>query len=371
MKKILALTPSLEVTAYTTIQRLRELPLAGTILVKEGDVVGAQDVIAKAAIPGELIVIRIPERMGLEAFEIVAGMQVKEGDVVKVGDLLCEHKGLFGFFKTKFFAPEVGIVEFFSATTGHLGIRQSSTELLLTAYVPGKIVRKKDSFSVTIECECAFVQGVFGVGGVRHGTLEVLNKTFQREVVENDIPNTSEGKVLVGALQCAAQRGATGFITGSIDDATLKGYLGYDVGIALTGDEKVTMTLIITEGFGELPISHRAQSIFIAADGGYVSLDGSTQVRAGAVRPEVILLPQKVVGDLSTTDSGQGLRLGKEVRVIRAPYFGAIGEIVELPVQPQALETGALARVAKIKIKDNIFTVPRANLEVMVTSHTL
>jgi len=300
-------------------------------------------------------------------------MLVKEGDAVRIGDLLCEHRGLFGLFKTQFLAPESGIIDYFSATTGHLGIRQPSLELALSAYIPGRVIAKKDHFSVTIECECAFIQGVFGVGGVRHGTLLVLEETFEREIKADDIPLQCAGRVLVGgtrvnlsALQCASERGATGFVTGSIDDATLKGYLGYDLGIAITGDEKVAMTVIITEGFGTLPISKRAQAILIASNGGEVALDGATQVRAGAVRPEIILPmqePQKTI--VALIDNDKGLHVGKEVRVIRAPYFGKISKILELPTQPQKLSSGAIAKVAKLSIDGVTCIVPRANLEVM------
>jgi hypothetical protein len=62
------------------------------------------------------------------------------------------------------------------------------------------------------------------------------------------------------------------------------------------------------------------------------------------------------------------LRVGGRVRIIRVPYFGLQGEIVELPKEPKAIATGALARVALVRLVDSLgetVLVPRANLEVV------
>jgi len=42
-----------------------------------------------------------------------------------------------------------------------------------------------------------------------------------------------------------------------VSDETLRQYVGYDIGVAITGQENVPMTLILTEGFGELPMARR------------------------------------------------------------------------------------------------------------------
>jgi hypothetical protein len=367
-----ALTPSLQLLQNTTIQRIRELPISGELLVEVGDVVSPQQVVARAMLPGELLVIRLPESTGLDPDEVRGGLKIREGEVVSEGQVICEITGLLGFFRTIAKSPVAGIVEHFSPTTGHVSVRLSPRELTVSAYVSGKVLDCHGSQSVTIECYCDFVQGVFGVGGASHGSLLVLKETFNDELTEDMIPEDCRGKVVVGgrnvsvkALKALAVRGAVGLVTGSIDNHTLSDFLQFDLGIALTGNEDIPFTVIITEGFGALGMSNRARDIFIHNDGRLVSIDGTTQVRAGAVRPEIVMPLDGEPGDTpAQSKSGEGLTINSTVRIIRAPFFGKIGTIAELPVNPMKLPTGAHARVARVKIGDELVVVPRANLEV-------
>ena len=58
--------------------------------------------------------------------------------------------------------------------------------------------------------------------------------------------------------------------------------------------------------------------------------------------------------------------LGVKVRMIRVPYFGMYGEIVELPDKLEEIPSGARARVVRVKIGDgSVVTVPRANIELV------
>lgn len=368
-----ALTPSLQLLQKTSIQRVRELPISGDLLVKVGDVVSPQQVVAKAMLPGELLVIRLPESTGLDPEEVRGGLKVKEGEAISEGQVVCEVSGLFGLFKTIAKSPVAGIVEHFSPTTGHVSVRLSPRELNISAYVSGKVVDCYGSQSVTIECYCDFVQGVFGVGGARHGTLSVLSETFSDELTADKIPVDCDGRVIVGgrnvsaaALRALATRGAAGLVTGSIDNHTLADFLQFDLGIALTGNENIPFTVIITEGFGALGMSNRAQNIFNNNNGRLVSIDGTTQVRAGAVRPEIVMpLDGKPDTLFVQSKFGEGLAVGGSVRIIRAPFFGKIGTIAGLPVHPVKLPTGAHSRVALVTLENENVIVPRANLEVI------
>jgi hypothetical protein len=368
-----ALTPSLQLLQKTTIQRVRELPIPGELLVKVGDIVTPQQVVAKALLPGELLVIRLPENTGLDPDEVREGLKVKEGEGISEGQVVCEVSGLFGLFRTIAKSPIAGMVEHFSPTTGHISVRSSPRELNVSAYVSGKVVDCYDSQNVTIECYCDFVQGVFGVGGARQGNLMVLKETFNEELTEERIPAECHDKVVVGgrnvsveALRALGAKGAAGLVTGSIDNHTLADFLQFDLGIALTGNEDIPFTVIITEGFGALGMSDRAQGIFVQNNGRPVSIDGTTQVRAGAVRPEIVMPLDGKPGTMSEESNfGMGLTVGSTVRIIRGPFFGRIGTISELPVHPVKLSTGAHSRVAMVKIEKQGVVVPRANLEVM------
>ena len=366
-----ALTPALAVSSRTIIRRRRDLPIAGDVLVKEGEVVTGSQVVARAQLEGELRLVRVAELLGIPASDLPTALRVGEGDSVADGTLLGELRGLWGLFRSTVLSPIAGTVEFISSATGHVGVRAPSTPLNLTAYIDGRVVAVEPNRSVVIEAESTFVQGIFGVGGERRGRLRLLPVSADTVLTEELIPDSAQGEVLVGghsptsaALAKAAKAGAVGCITGSIDDRALREYVGYDIGVALTGDENVAMTLIITEGFGSLPISERVLSTLRSINGEVVSINGATQVRAGAQRPEIVGPMSQTAGIRDIRE--RSLSLGARIRVIRVPFFGATGVIEELPHELVRIETGASVRVLRATLDDGRqVTVPRANVELL------
>lgn len=366
------ITPSLTRLAATTIYKVRELPVLGKISVKQGDTVSSDQIVATGEIQGDLIIVRISEQLGIEPFEVMKGIKVKVGDLITKGDLLCEHKGLFGIFRSKLFAQEEGTVEMLSELTGHIGLRLPSRHIQLAAFISGtvkEIVAKK---SVTIEGRGAFIQGIFGVGGERTGKLHLLDVKADEIIKPNHIPDDSKGMILAGGsaatietLNTAAKAGAVGMIFASIDDQTLAAYLGYDLGIALTGNEEVPMTLIITEGFGTITLSDQVQQLLVKFNGQQASINGATQVRAGALRPE-LFIPHTTEKPLTGVTITGFLQVGAKIRGIRVPYFGEIMQVVEMPTKAEKIETGAEMRVLRAERSDRtVVTIPRANVELL------
>jgi hypothetical protein len=364
-------TPGLQISPATKVIKRRELPLQGRVLVSVGDVVTSSTIVAEADREGELRIVRVGDELGVLSDEVPSYMKLAIGESVAEGQCIAEAKGLWGLFKTRVASPISGAVEFISTATGHVGIRAAKKTIELSAYIDGVVSSVVQARGVIIEETGTFVQGIFGVGGERVGKILPLAGSCDSPVTEGDVPNDVRGAILVGghspslaALQKAQSLGAVGFITGSIDDTTLCGFVGYDIGVALTGDEPVSMTLIITEGFGRIPINARIIEILKGIAGSTASINGATQVRAGALRPEII----SRVSDSSGSHNhvlGTGLVVGSRVRLIRVPYFGMHGIVTELPHELVSIETGAFARVARVALADggHEVLVPRANLE--------
>lgn len=371
------LIPALEITKKRLVRKVRELPLAGEVLVEPGQQVSAKSIVLRAALPGELSILRIPEKLGVEVEEVQQLLKARNmavGQTVKQGELIVEHAGLFGLFRSRFISPLSGTIEYVSESSAHIGVRQAPKQFELKAFIDGKVTSIVPQRSVTIEGVACYVQGIFGVGGERNGQLEILNCPSSKVLKPEDLPEQLTSKIIVGGtkpnadcLRAASKGGAVGFVTGSIDDQALKDYLGYDLGIALTGDEEISMSLIVTEGFGELAISDRVLETLATHHGKYASINGATQVRAGAVRPEIIVgLGSAEINQQDVLEpTRSGLELGAMVRVIRVPYFGQVGQVIDLPHSLHKIESGAMARVAVLKISGQEVVVPRANLELI------
>ena len=154
---------------------------------------------------------------------------------------------------------------------------------------------------------------------------------------------------------------------GGIDYDSISKILGYSLGVAITGTEDTT-TLILSEGFGEINMAERTFNLLKDNEGKIASINGATQIRAGVIRPEIVIpLNSQMKGEKATNDSNHGISIGSLVRIIRSPYFGKIGEVISLPPELQQMESETMVRVAEIKVNEENFLIPRANLESVET----
>ena len=377
-----AYTPGLKVSARARIEKTRRLPLKGTVLVKEGDIVTPRSVIARTELPGIMQTVKLAERLGVEPGDVRSLLRYKEGDTVAVGDLLAETKGVFGrFFRSEVRSPFAGKIELISATTGHVGVREAPTPVEREAYIRGAVVRVLPNEGVVVACEGALVQGIFGVGGERQGEIAVVANGPDQPLTDAEITEAHRGKIVVGgsnvsgaALRKAAQVGAVGIVAGGVIDRELMDYLaealnqpGYDIGVAITGQEPIAFTLMVTEGFGEIAMAARTFALFQSLAGEMASINGATQIRAGVIRPEVIV-PLSDTLEMRAEDAAAGglLDIGTPIRVIREPYFGILGTVSGLPNELVKIESETFARVLEAKLADGrTVTVPRANVEII------
>ncbi len=136
------------------------------------------------------------------------------------------------------------------------------------------------------------VQGIFGVGGERRGAIKLAVQSPADTLGVEHISESDAGKILVGAatvtldaIRKASEVGATGIIVGSIKDVDLITFLGYDIGVAITGQENINLTIIATEGFGYLPMAERTFNLLKSLDGRVASMNGATQIRAALSDP--------------------------------------------------------------------------------------
>ncbi|MCG6154683.1 hypothetical protein [Rubinisphaera margarita] len=370
-----AYTPGLKVTDCTNLRVKRILPIAGTVHVERGQRVEAEDVVAEALIPGNVYPINLANQLAVAPADIQDCMHVNIGDRVEVGDLLAESKGIFGFFKTPYHSRSAGVIETVSRITGQVIIRGEPIPVQVKAYVKGEVIDVMPEHGVVIESSVSFIQGIFGIGSEAFGPIKVACTSPHDKLTEDKITADMRGAVIIGGARMTSEGiaeaikvGAAAVVSGGIDDQDLKSILGYDLGVAITGTEKIGPTLIITEGFGDIAMAQRTYDLLCSREGEQASVSGATQIRAGVMRPEIVIpLPEHRKAE--TIDEGvvEGLlEPGVNVRLIRDPYFGQIGRVAALPPEPQVLDSGSKARVLSVSLPDGAeIIVPRANVEII------
>lgn len=375
-----AYTPGLRVADRVTVRKNRILPLPGKTLASVGDRVEAETIVARTDMPGKVFSVNAAGRLGIPPGEVAKYMVKKEGDSVEENEIIAESKSFISWLKATCFSPIKGSIESISTITGQVLLREPPNPLEVPAYIDGKVVEVMEGEGVVVETVATFVQGIFGVGGEAVGPLELVVKSPDEPLTPNLITKEHKGKILVGgsvarmdALEKAVKVGVKGIVVGGLFDEDLKKLLGYDLGVAITGSEKIGLTLVITEGFSEIDMAQKTFELLKNNAGAKTSINGATQIRAGVLRPEIII-PHVDVAGAGAEPSGEspeaetesGMEPGDMVRIIREPYFGVIGRVEGLPVQPQEIETETKVRVVEIRLPDDsVVVVPRANVEMI------
>lgn len=370
-----AYTPGLTVSGDIVVRRIRRLPIKGEVNVTAGDKVGPNDVVARASLPGILQTIKLAEKLGLEPKDAKSLFLLNIGDRVEKGQMVAESKGFFGLFKNQVKSDYDGVIEAISEVSGHVLVRQAPIPVDLTAYISGVVAEILPDEGAIIETRGAMVQGIFGIGGEREGEIRIAVASHSEPLEAKHILDTDAGKILVGgslvsasAIRRAEEVGAVGLIGGGVLDSDLIEYLGYDIGVAITGQEPIPLTVLVTEGFGTLDMAERTFNLLRSLEGKRASMNGATQIRAGVIRPEIIA-PLDISG-AETHAAGGALELkaGTPIRIIREPYFGLLGKVTELPSQLVTLESGTEVRVLRATLDSGEeVTVPRANVEIIAT----
>jgi hypothetical protein len=370
-----AYTPGLKVTNRITHRVRRVLPIKGEVLVNTGDRVEAEQVVAQTFMPGDITPLNLSNLLSMPPADVVDCMLKKEGDRVTVGEPLAQTKGIFGLFKTTYRSKHEGTIETISDVTGQMILRGEPIPVEVKAYLTGEVVEVIPEEGVIIQADVTFVQGIFGVGGENYGTIRMAAVSHDQELVADMITPDMKGCVVIGggrvwheAVEKALDVGAAAIIAGGIDDQDLKTILGYDLGVAITGTEKIGLTLVITEGFGDISMAERTFKLLRSREGAFAAVNGATQIRAGVMRPEIVipLSPEQLSAEKEPPHVGGVLEIGRPVRIIRDPFFGLIGEVSGLPAEPNVLGSGSKARVLEVKLESGeSVSVPRANVELI------
>lgn len=371
-----AYSPGLKVSRRTEVKKERRLPLRGEVLVSVGDRVTAETVIARTELPGNVQTINVANKLSILPEDIDRHMLAKVGDWVDQDKNVAESKSFFGLFKSRCEMPVGGTIESISEITGQVIVREKAIPVEVNAYLDGEVVEVFEGEGVLVKTDATFVQGIFGIGGEAIGELEVVAESGGEVLTTDMITSAHKDKIILGGslvtidtLKRAREMGVRGFIAGGIGDSDLRTILGYDLGVAITGSEDIGLSVVVTEGFGQMTMAERTFALLKSRQGMKASISGATQIRAGVIRPEVVI---PLVGAAEVDEGGaaaslsSGMVVGTPVRVIREPYFGRIGEVTDLPPELQKLETEAMVRVLGVEFEDGSKAViPRANVELI------
>ncbi|MDD2683407.1 MAG: hypothetical protein PHY21_04680 [Candidatus Cloacimonetes bacterium] len=371
-----AYSAGLTVTDSIILRKERILPLKGEVLVKKGAKVKGDDVVAQTLLPGKVVPFNLANKLGVTPAQLLQYIKIKPGDQITKKTVLAENKGLFGLglFKSEVRSPVDGEVENISAVTGQVLLREPRIPVQVKAFLDGMVTEVIEGEGVVIENKSAYIQGIFGIGDETLGEIKILADTPDDELDAGKIDDSCRDKILVAGsfvpffvIDIARKHGVKAIITGGIDDQDIKKLLGYDIGVAITGHENVGITIICTEGFGKIKMADKTFNLLKQFDGKKASVHGHTQIRAGVIRPEIIIPLDFDENELVSKEASLPvLEIGTLVRIIRQPHFGRIARVTALPEELTMVESETLVRIMEAEFDDGTkISLPRANVEVI------
>lgn len=366
-------TPGLKVAESTVVLKDRRLPLKGEVMVKLGDRVAADDIVARTELPGKIYPVNVANQLGVSAAQLKRFMHKKVGERVREGEIIATSPGFFGLFKSEAKAIVSGTIESISPVSGEVIFQADPIPVEIDAYISGHLVDIHPEEGCVVQAQGTLVQGIFGLGGEVKGELKMAASSPTAVLKASDLNASMKGQIVIGgsylkldALKRAIELGVAGVITGGFDYDDIKELLGYEVGVAITGTEDLGLTLVVTEGFGEIQMAPATFELLKKHEGKRASINGATQIRAGVIRPEVV-----VTDDSADKPEGRyeapepvGIQLGDQVRGIRAPHFGKIGRVKSLPVDLSTMESETKVRTMEVEFETGeTALLPRANVE--------
>jgi hypothetical protein len=345
------LAPITYIQPLTTLRRTRLLPVEGSLLVGLGDRVRASDVIARSNLYTKHLMLDAARALGVPANRVSKLIQRSVGESVEQGAIIAGSRGLAA---RQLRAPAAGQIA--AISEGQILLRVSDESTEMQARVPGQVIDVSPGRSVTIECICAWVQGVWGNGRNGEGNLQWVSPD---DLTADQIDMSLRGSILIAghcsqrqALELAGQVPIRGLILGSLATRLLP--------VA----ERMQYPIILIEGFGQMGINADATKLFDLHNGASAALNAQRSDPLSGDRPEVII-PLSEAGRPPQPVDMQSFRIGQNVRVLSGNHKGLLGEIIDL-LPNVIFESKLHGPAAEVTLSGGGRTrVPLANLELL------
>jgi hypothetical protein len=341
------------ILTQTTITRTRHWAGRGTTLVTVGQMVQAADAIVEVAGNSEIRLVEGASALGVAPADVRRALQVAVGEDVREGQVIAKKGGLF---RKSLAAPVTGTLLHVDDTRGILLIRTVAPVTPINALLRGEVSAVEADQSVEITSQGAVIQGIWGNGRANAGTIRLLISSASDSANPALINPGLRGTVLVvGAtadrtlLERAQGVGVMGVIAGSMD------------GALLSLAQSVSYPIVLTEGFGNIPINDASFAILADLNGREATV-GVLSDKVGI--PEILVARSGVVRPLFPPGA---LAAGDRVRLLSAPYVGQLGTIEESAGRRIALPNRVPATVCTVRLDRGLSVqIPYANVERLV-----
>jgi hypothetical protein len=343
------------VSLLVVIRRQRTLPARGMIGVRVNQKVSPADVVGRTTLAPAHYLFDIAHGLGLPPAKADRYLRRELDEKVSGGDVLA---GPVGVMRRVVRAPEEGRVVL--QGDGRLLYEGLGEGFELKAGLPGTVIGMEPDLSVTIETAGALVEGIWGNGRHEFGVLRVATQGSSNVLAAADLNIDLRGAVIVAGrlddphiFRGLSALPVRGVICGSMPSALIP------------AAKECEIPVILTEGFGSIPMNSAIFELFSTNAGREASLNAQQTDRWKGLRPEVII-PLPAVGSADVPSEAVQLVVGRRVRILRAPYAGREGSVVSLPEGLLPVGNGIRVQCAEVELGETgLVRMPIANLDIL------
>ena len=336
------------------IELERKFPGTCKSVVKVGEAVDPESVIAHCEISAGMRLIKIAHELGVSAGKVQKYLLRKIGDRIYRGEIIARRGGVIGIGKKEIKSPADGVITEIDAN-GDIIVKFLPVPVRLAAGASGKITRVGQE-SIFVKTTGSKMEGYVGDGRERDGPLKIIAAPNEF-IIPQRITGDCGGKIIVGgslveraAIEKAVTIGVHGIVVGGINH---RDFLSLGVG-------DIGTTVLITEGFGAIPMGKDIFETLKKMEQRYAFISGEGK---SLLVPE--LTPTAAQAKLSDV-SWKELAVGDIVRLLKSYSEELIGKVESLSSGEEVLNSGLSTEVATVKfLSGKTKTVPAANLEII------
>ena len=348
------LAPVTNVLPLTRILRNRRTPVKGSVLVRKGQTVHANDIVAEANLYPRHLLLNVSRALGVSSNVAEENIVLRQGQQIVKGDIIA---GPIGLTRRVMRSPQDGRV--ILTGNGQVLLDVSSSMVQIKAGIPGKVVDLIPEYGAVIETTGALVQAVWGNGKIDYGLMRSILKSPNHEVTPDQLDVTMRGAVVlagccknVEVLNSTMELPLRGLILSSLTPGLVK--------IA----QHIQVPIIVLEGFGFRPFNHRTYNLLVSSDQREVAINAEPAQRTTGTKPELVIPLPSTESIEYPTEAGI-FKPGQFVRIICAPHAGKAGEIIGMKGQA-SFPSGLQLPAAEVHLEEGKqILIPLANLEVI------
>jgi len=337
------------------IQRTRRLPFPGQVLVKEGDSVYTNDVIAEADISNGVRVLNLSLALNLPPEEAEACVVRELGGELQKGDIIAQSEGVISRLVR---APADG--RLMDVSCGRVVLITQKITCQVRAGMIGQVSEVIPEYGAVIQARGSLIQGLWGNGKLGEGVLTILDNIQESRLEAAALEGVERGRLLAAGvclqrdvLDIAVKRGAAGMILNRMAPELIKQAV------------ELPIPLIVLGGFGPGQPDRKMLEVLNAGAGKTACVNASEVDYLKGQRPEVILPVEN--GDLDEELGFQEeITVGRHVRILSGEYRGWVGEVTACEEVQKNFESGLDFLSAAIQLENGkSINVPRQNLLIL------